>query len=112
MKIREPYFAGKFYPSDKSDLQNLISKIRKTESDLINLNLAKYKISGGIVPHAGYIYSAYQAVHFFEILKVSQQQFETFIIINPNHTGYGKEICLDTNEAWETPLGITEIDTE
>ncbi|NOZ34748.1 MAG: AmmeMemoRadiSam system protein B [Chlorobi bacterium] len=112
MKIRKPYVAGKFYPSNKTELHNLISEIRKTELVLIKLNLAKYNIFGGIVPHAGYIYSAFQAVHFFEILKASQQKFDTFIIINPNHTGYGKEISLDTNDAWKTPLGITEIDTE
>lgn len=112
MKIRKAYVAGKFYPSDKKELKKLISKIRNTEIDLIKFNLAKNKIIGGIVPHAGYIYSAYQAVHFFEILKASEQKFDTFIIINPNHTGYGKEISLDINDAWETPLGITEIDTK
>ena len=112
MKIRKPYVAGKFYPSDKIELQNLISKIRETEIDIIKLDLAGHNIFGGIVPHAGYIFSAYQAVHFFEILKASRQQFDTFIIINPNHTGYGKEISLDTNDAWETPFGIVNIDTE
>ena len=112
MKIRQAQFAGKFYPSDKTELQNLISKIRDTEIDLIKLNLARNKIIGGIVPHAGYIYSAYQAVHFFEILKASEQQLDTFVIINPNHTGYGEAINLDTNDAWETPLGINIIDTE
>ncbi len=112
MKIRQAQFAGKFYPSDKIELQNLISKIRDTEIDLIKLNLAKNKIIGGIVPHAGYIYSAYQAVYFFEILKASEQKFDTFIIINPNHTGYGEAINLDTNDAWETPLGITKIDAD
>ncbi len=112
MKIRQAQFAGKFYPSDKTELQNLISKIRDTEIDLIKLNLAKNKIIGGIVPHAGYIYSAYQAVHFFEILKASEQQFDTFIIINPNHTGYGSGIALDTNDAWETPFGKINIDNK
>ena len=112
MKIRKPHVVGKFYPSDNTELRNLISKIRDTESDLIKLNLAKNKIIGGIVPHAGYIYSAYQAVHFFEILKASEQQFDTFVIINPNHTGYGEAISLDTNDAWETPFGIHKIDKE
>ncbi len=112
MKIRKPCVSGKFYPSDKTELRNLISRIREAEIDLIKLNLAKNKILGGIVPHAGYIYSAYQAVHFFEILKASQQKFDTFIILNPNHSGYGKEISLDPNDAWETPSGISKTDTE
>lgn len=90
----------------------MISKIRETELDLIKLDFARKKIIGGIVPHAGYIYSAYQAVHFFEILIASEQKFDTFIIINPDHSGYGNEINLDTNDAWETPFGLSEIDTE
>ena len=112
MKTRKPSFVGKFYPSEKTELKNLISRIKENEIDLMKLNLAKKLIIGGIVPHAGYIYSACQAVHFFEILKASEQKFDTFIIVNPNHSGYGKEISLDTNDAWETPLGITEIDRE
>ncbi len=112
MKIRKPYVAGKFYPSDKTELLNLIGRIQETEIDLIKLNLAKNKILGGIVPHAGYIYSAYQAVHFFEILKAAQQKFDTFVIVNPNHTGYGKELNLDPNDAWETPLKTNKTDTE
>ena len=52
----------------------------------------------------------YQAIHFFEILKHSEQQFDTFFIINPNHTGYGANIALDENDLWETPLGKTEVD--
>ncbi|NPA67405.1 MAG: AmmeMemoRadiSam system protein B [Chlorobi bacterium] len=112
MKIRKPFVAGKFYPSDKNELKNLISKIRETELDLIKLNLSENKIIGGIVPHAGYVYSAYQAIHFFEILRASKQKFDTFIIINPDHNGYGNEINLDTNDAWQTPLGTVETDTE
>ncbi len=112
MKIRKPYVAGKFYPSDKTELLNLIGRIQETEIDLIKLNLAKNKILGGIVPHASYIYSAYQAVHFFEILKAAQQKFDTFVIVNPNHTGYGKELNLDPNDAWETPLKTNKTDTE
>jgi len=112
MKVRRAAVSGKFYPSNKVELAKLLDKILNSEKNNINYNLSDYKIIGGIVPHAGYIYSAYQAVHFFEILKQSKQKFDTFIIINPNHTGYGAELALDENDAWESPLGITKIDTE
>ena len=112
MKIRKPAVSGRFYPSDKEELKKLLERILNTEKKLINNKLSKNKIIGGIVPHAGYIYSAYQAVHFFEILRQSKQKFDTFIIINPNHTGYGAEIALDENDAWQTPLGTIEIDKE
>ncbi len=112
MKIRKPAVSGKFYPSDKQELEKLLQRILNAEKNLINKALSRNKIIGGIVPHAGYIYSAYQAVHFFELLKQSTQKFDTFIIINPNHTGYGAEIALDEHDAWQSPLGIVEIDNK
>jgi len=70
------------------------------------------QIIGAVVPHAGYMFSGYQAVHFFEILRNSQEKFDTVFIINPSHTGMGNKISLDTNTHWETPLGISEIDED
>jgi len=112
MKIRHPAVAGTFYPGTKAAISNLLSGVLQKESPLIRRELASKKIIGGIVPHAGYMYSAYQAVHFFEILKHSERHFDTYFIINPNHTGYGAEIGLDENDAWETPFGKVEIDRD
>ncbi|MCD4793348.1 MAG: AmmeMemoRadiSam system protein B [Bacteroidales bacterium] len=112
MKIRKPTVSGKFYPSDKKDLRKLLDRILNSEKRNIKTELNEKRIIGGVVPHAGYIYSAYQAVHFFEILKSSNQTFDTFIILNPNHTGYGTEISIDNNDQWETPLGIVDVDIE
>ncbi|MCF6364696.1 MAG: AmmeMemoRadiSam system protein B [Bacteroidales bacterium] len=112
MKIRKAAVSGKFYPSYVNELNKLLEQIVKSEKKHINIDLSKNKIIGALVPHAGYIYSAYQAVHFFEILKQSKQKFDTFVIVNPNHTGYGAKIALDKNDAWESPFGIVKIDNE
>jgi AmmeMemoRadiSam system protein B len=112
MRIRKPAVSGKFYPSDPKDLKNLIHKIYESEKGSIKTEFSTQKIIGAVVPHAGYIYSGYQAVHFFEILRLSKQKFDTFIIINPNHTGFGDEIAMDENTDWETPFGTVPIDTE
>jgi len=112
MKIRKPAVSGRFYPSNKNELKKLIKKIIDIELKNIKTDFSSNVIIGALVPHAGYMYSAYQAVHFFEILKRSVQKFDTFVILNPNHTGYGSEIALDENDAWETPFGIVNIDTE
>lgn len=110
MKVREPAVSGKFYPSTKNEISDLLKRIRQSEKNSIKFELAENTIIGGLVPHAGYIYSAYQAVHFFEILKRSIQTFDTFIIVNPNHTGLGSEISVDSNDAWKSPLGTVKID--
>jgi len=112
MNIRKPVVAGRFYPAAKSEIEKQIEEIKQKEYPLININLKDKTIVGGVIPHAGYMFSAYQAVHFFEIVKQSKQTFETVVIINPNHTGVGHEIAFDNNEIWETPLGKVDVDTE
>jgi AmmeMemoRadiSam system protein B len=112
MKIRQPAVAGSFYPGNRAAIRRIIDQVLAKENSLIDRSLSSKKIIGAVVPHAGYVYSAYQAVHFFEILKHSEQRFNTFFIINPNHTGYGTNIALDENDMWESPLGKTEVDKE
>jgi len=112
MKIREPAVAGMFYPEGKQQLKLLIDNLLSKQKQLISNSFISHKILGGIVPHAGYKYSGPEAVHFFEILRQSNQEFETVVIINPNHTGYGKNISLDENDFWQTPFGRIEIDNE
>ncbi len=112
MKTRQAAVAGKFYPGSKEEISRQLDKILQKEEPFIDISLSKKKIIGAVVPHAGYMYSAYQALHFFEILKHSQQQFDTFFIINPNHTGYGAEIALDENDYWDSPFGKVEIDKD
>ncbi|MCD4719997.1 MAG: AmmeMemoRadiSam system protein B [Desulfobacula sp.] len=112
MKTRKATVAGRFYLGTKDELSIQLSQILRKEDESINRDLAQKQIIGAVVPHAGYMFSAYQAIHFFELLKASDEQFDTFFIVNPNHTGYGAEIALDENDFWETPLGKTEIDKD
>jgi len=112
MKTRKSAVAGRLYPADKEALIDQIEYIRKKERPNININLNSNQRMGEIVPHAGYMFSAYQAVHFFEIVKQCNQKFDTVVIINPNHTGLGHEIAFDDNDAWETPLGEVYLDIE
>lgn len=112
MKVRNPAVAGRFYAADKNSLQKEIETIYEKEAPKILEFNKEIKIIGGVVPHAGYMYSAYQAVHFFHALKKSSTQFDTIIILNPNHRGDGNPIALDENEKWETPLGLVSLDLE
>lgn len=112
MKIRKSAVAGRFYPANKGALIEQLDSIKKRELPDINLELIKNQIIGGVVPHAGYMFSAYQAVHLFEIIKQSKQKFDTVVIVNPNHTGLGHDVAFDSNDYWETPLGQLALDTE
>ncbi|MEF8844621.1 MAG: AmmeMemoRadiSam system protein B [Bacteroidales bacterium] len=110
MNIRKPTVAGQFYPDNKQELNELLEMVYGKEKDNIDADLAQKKIIGGIAPHAGYMFSAYQAVHLFEIIKEHSTQFDTFFIINPNHTGMGNEMAFDSNDYWDTPYGQVEVD--
>jgi AmmeMemoRadiSam system protein B len=112
MKNRDAVVAGSFYPGTKKEIDNLLDRIFLHEKQNINTGLSSKNLIGAVVPHAGYIFSAYEAVHVFEILGKSPTKFDTFFIINPNHTGYGREIEVDSNECWNTPLGSVEIDID
>lgn len=110
--IRKASVAGKFYPAEKETIKKQIDEILKKELPKIKLDLASKILIGGIVPHAGYMFSAYEAVHFFEIVKQSQQVFDTVVIINPNHSGLGRDMAFDSNDMWETPIGKVQVDNE
>ncbi len=112
MKTRIPAVAGKFYPSGRDELINLLHSIHLKEEKRFVKDFRPAVLFGGIVPHAGYVFSGYEAIHFFELIKNHPKQFDTIVILHPNHNGIGPEIASDENDAWQTPMGIAEIDTE
>lgn len=99
--IREPIVAGQFYPSSPSSLEAQISKF-------IDKKAQKEEVIGLVSPHAGYVYSGAVAGAVMSRIKFK----DTFIIMGPNHTGYGKPFSIMTEGVWKTPLGSIEIDSQ
>lgn len=100
-KIRKAVFAGRFYPADKDELkkeiEGLVDKIAKKEN-----------VIGCVLPHAGYVYSGKVAAQTLSGIEIKDK----LIILGPNHTGNGKPLSLMAEGAWQTPLGIVNIDSE
>ena len=109
LKTREPAVSGKFYPGDKDDLTAMISKLTERMMP-VSAEVSGKPILGGIVPHAGYIYSAQHATPFFQILSGHEPAPDTVLILCPNHYGYGPSLALDSNISWKTPLGQVDLD--
>ncbi len=114
-KVRFPAVAGSFYSNNKSDLIRQIefcfkSKIGPGTVPEVNKD-GERKIIGVISPHAGYMYSGPVAAHGFSALA-NDGKPETFIIIGPNHTGYGSGVSIMIDGIWRTPLGDVEVDSE
>lgn len=110
MELRSTYVAGYFYPETKEKIEELLNKIEKREN--ISYEYSEKNIIGAVVPHAGYIYSAPEAIHFFKIIGRKEEKFDTVVIINPSHTGLGHEISLSGSKYWDSPYGEIEIDQE
>ena len=114
--LRQPAVAGAFYPDNPEILKKTIENcflddfgvgelpsIGEFEGEDYPLNI--------MVPHAGYQYSGAIASHGY--CRLVQNGFpEVFIILSPNHTGYGREISVFNEGEWITPLGSVQIDDE
>ena len=100
--MRIPVVAGQFYPSNprtlKKDIKSYFSGITITPDPAI---------TGAVVPHAGYVYSGRTAAHVYAALPNA----DTFVIIGPNHTGYGSMVSV-SSDTWSTPLGEVDADLD
>ena len=114
--IRKPAVAGAFYPNNPETLVRTIEDCfldKRGVGEIPTLNSfddADYPMHI-MVPHAGYQYSGAIASHSY--CKLVQNGFpEVFIILSPNHTGFGSEISVFNEGEWITPLGNVEVDSE
>jgi AmmeMemoRadiSam system protein B len=107
---RKAQVAGKFYPSEKREIEDLMDLILEKEKPEIDYSLSKKKILGAVLPHAGHFYSGYQTIHFFEILKRSGQVFDRWVIIHPLHHGGDIAYAAEGSDFWSTPLGNVRVD--
>ncbi len=103
--IREPEFAGSFYPGDTKDLKDFLNYLFERAAR------KKVKNTRGILsPHAGYIYSGKIAASSY--MQLTDEEIKTVIILGPSHhyAFYGAAIW--SKGKWLTPLGEIEIDEE
>jgi len=104
--IRYPAVAGSFYPADDT----LIEMLEEFFSDLGEEGRER-RITAGVAPHAGYIFSGYTASRTYKAIFEDGLP-ETFVILGPNHTGLGSPIAVYPKGEWLTPLGSIEVDAE
>jgi len=104
--VREPVVAGSFYPASVTGLKEALKEIfsRAPKRSIEN------KITGIVVPHAGYIYSGETAAVAYRLLE--KTSIKTVIILGPSHTVYFKGVAIYPKGKWITPLGEVEIDED
>ena len=109
--IRKASFEGRFYPDTKESVFQLIAEIEKRGKYPDQADFPG-RVTGAVLPHAAHMYSGYQTVPFFSYLQRKKNLPDTFVIINPNHTGRGPGISLDPHEAWQNSAGTISLDKE
>ncbi|MGM0550937.1 MAG: AmmeMemoRadiSam system protein B [Bacteroidota bacterium] len=106
MNIRRPAVAGRFYPDDKKELQNYLQELLRDCKK--NPDLRVQNLIGGVVPHAGYMFSGIHAASFFYLLQELSPP-DVVVILHPSHSGMGYDLCVDGHEGWKTPLGVAPV---
>lgn len=104
--IRQPAVAGFFYPADPNILKKQINSLLEIAQPDLKID----SVNGLVVPHAGYTYSGKTAAFGFNLLK--DKEYKTVIILSPSHREYFPGVSIYNGDAYETPLGIVEIDNE
>jgi len=111
MNIRKAAVAGQFYPANKEEIKKMFEHynaiVDKSLNDKSVLNLQPKAV---IVPHAGYIYSAFTANIAFRVLQKSQPK--KVVVIGPSHRVYLEGASISLYDFFETPFGDLKIDNE
>jgi AmmeMemoRadiSam system protein B len=107
-KIRPPAVAGSFYPADAGELSALLDDCFLTSPlGPQGTKAPMPSLIGGMVPHAGFIYSGPCAAHLYACLDTSVNQV---VLLGVNHSGRGHKAALSPWDAWLTPLGRVPVD--
>lgn len=103
--IRQPFRAGSFYEASTSSCryhaENLLDQAQPPD----DLPAA---LCGGLVPHAGWMFSGKLAAMTFKALN-KVKPLDTVIIFGADHTGAAKRGEVYDSGVWRTPLGDAAI---
>jgi len=102
---------GRFYPSTRKRIFDQLREIEMAEKYEVPA-ITPVRIFGAVLPHAGHIYSGYQTIPFFQVLRKHQHHPETFVIVHPNHTGLGPGTAVTQADIWKNSIGEVPVDRE
>lgn len=111
--MRSPAVAGQFYAGER---RALVAEIEACYAGTLGPGRLPEQpgkarsLAALVVPHAGYMYSGPVAAYAYLALARDGLP-ETFVIVGPNHTGYGMPLAVGTDD-FETPLGVARVDRE
>lgn len=109
MEIRKPAVAGQFYEAGS---EQCIAEVEQyIDCWRIDVELPE-KISGGIVPHAGWAFSGDLAGAVFSSIEKINKQVDTFVIFGAAHRYIGHRAVVYDTGRWISPIAEIEIDED
>jgi AmmeMemoRadiSam system protein B len=104
--IRKSVIAGTWYPGNpkvlRTDIENFLHNVPDGKID--------GRVTGLIVPHAGYVYSGQVAAFAYNIIK--GETFDAVIVLGPSHRTYFPGVSVYNRGGYETPLGVVPVDVK
>jgi hypothetical protein len=104
--IRKPAVAGLFYPAEPDALRAVV------EARLSECTAEGALPKAIIAPHAGYAYSGRVAAAAYARLRPARGIITRVVMLGPAHRVPLAGLAAPTTSAFETPLGLVEIDPE
>lgn len=98
---RLPAVAGQFYHGNAVQLKRQVEQYIVKEA-------SREKVIAALSPHAGLMYSGPVAGAVFSSIRVPR----TFILLGPNHSGFGPDMSIMSSGEWEIPTATFGIDEE
>jgi len=108
MDQRQPAVADQFYSGGRACLAELEECL---PAGPLGADLPQ-PIVGGIVPHAGWVFSGDMAGLVFAAIKQSTEEVNTFVIFGAAHRYLGSRAAVYDSGSWLSPLGEIAIDEE
>ena len=109
MGPRKPAAVNRFYPESASAC---LAEVKECLSAGSADGKLPDRIVGGIVPHAGWLFSGDLAGMVFSAIKRVNGKVDTFIIFGAAHRYLGRKAVVYDKGSWATPLGQIDIDEE
>ena len=105
--IRQPVWAGKFYPARPAALRKVLDDFTELARSTQVAVPRDKSLKAILLPHAGYVYSGWTAAHAVHVLK--SDAFDNVIVMAPDHrVGFSGGAISDA-AAYQTPLGVIRI---
>lgn len=103
--IREPYNAGRFYPSDPVELRRIVTGYIDA-APVVKEN----RPDGIISPHAGYVYSGHVAGHAYR--QLVGHSYDSVVVLAPSHFEPLNYMSIMPEGFYQTLLGDVAINSE